>query len=239
MSDEATHLIKQAKEEARKENIKRFLKEKAKLIIAAVGGFLLVTIIIIVISVRNSAKQSEFSEMLHQTLIDQQIGNLEKARAGLKAIHENNNAPAGVKSLASLRYAALLLNEGDKEEAIAIYDEVNQCRACNDYVQDIAGLLAIKVLMSDEKQAEKIDLLAKIKKIEKSSTSLKNHVLEQRALLEMKNGNLEESYRLFDLIARNPSKSAAALKERAENRLKMIIVKGFKPNAIAPKSANK
>ena len=239
MSDEATHLIKQAKEEARKENITRFLKEKAKLIIAIIAGFLLVTLTIIVISVRNSAKQAEFSEMLHQTLIDQQAGDLEKVKTGLKAIYENNSAPVGVKSLASLRYAALLLNEGQKEEAIAIYDEVNQCRSCNDYVKDIAGLLEIRVLMSDDKQAKKIDLLAKIKKIEKSATTLKNHVTEQRGLFEMKNGNLEEAYHVFELLAKNPNKRAAVLKERAENRLKMIVAKGFTPKAVDLKSAKK
>lgn len=231
MSDEATHLIKQAKEEARKENIKKFLKEKSKLISAIVGAFLLVILITIIVSMRNSAKRAEFSEMLHQTLIDQQIGDIKKSKTGLKAIYENKSAPAGVKSLASLRYAALLLNEGKKAEAIAIYDEVNQCRSCNLYVRDVAGLLEIKILMSDDQEAAKIDLLAKIKKIEKSAQPLKNYLSEQRALFEMKNGNLEEAYRLFDLIAQNPSKVAAALKERAENRLKMIIAKGFSPKA--------
>jgi hypothetical protein len=235
MSDEMIHLINQARAQAKRDQWKRFISGKV------VVRILLLTIILGAgfagFRSYNKSQQQKFSEILHQSLINQQIGEIEKAKENLKTIYEAQSAPSGVKSLASLRYAALLLEEGKKSEAAKIYAEVNDCNSCDDYVKDLAGLLAVKVWMSDEAEVKKEDLSARIEKIENASKLLRHHIAEQRAFLEMQKNNLEKSYQIFESISKSPEGSQA-LKSRANDGLKIVVSKGFEPK-VEVKTAEK
>ena len=92
--------------------------------------------------------------------------DLEKAKQSLKTIHESTTAPAGVKSLASLRYAAILLDEGNKDLAIKVYSEVNECNFCDPYIKELSGLLMVRTIMTDEKLSGEQNLADKFLKIE-------------------------------------------------------------------------
>jgi hypothetical protein len=82
--------------------------------------------------------------------------------------------------------------------------------------------------MSDKEEVQKADLSSRIEDIENSAKTLKYYITEQRALLEMQRNNLEKSYQIYELIAKN-SESSQALKARARNGLSMIISKGYEP----------
>ncbi len=225
-NNETLGLINQARAAAQKDTIKRFFSKNSKTIstllilifIGAIGFF-----------AYNSYKKSQaekFSEILHQSLLDQQAGEFEKAKENLKKIYQSSMAPSGVKSLASLRYAGFLLEEGKKEEAIKVYQEVNDCRFCDAYVKDLAGLLVVKLWIADESELKKEDLTLRIEKIENKASPLKFHIAEQRAILEMYKGNLEKSYQIFELIEKS-SEVSPNLKTRAADGLKMLIGKGY------------
>lgn len=234
MSDESMEIINQAKSQARKESFRKFFGKNGKLI----KIFAVITLLILIISVSLSAlhnsRQIKFSKILHQSLINQQSGQIDKAKENLKTIYEASSAPKGVWSLAALRYSAIFFNEGKKDKSVEIYLEINDCRSCDSFTKDLAGLLAVKIWVSDKNEVKTDDLAEKIAEIENSAKILRYQIAEQRALLEIKKGNLDKSYQVFESIAKNPEASQA-LKIRASNGLKMLISKGFEPKTVNKK----
>ncbi len=230
MSDEIIELINKAKAQVRRDNLLSFLGKNSKvafrvILIVAMAGIMWVGF-----SVYKKANKEKFVEIFHLSLVDQQTGELEKAKEKLKKIAEDNSAPSGIKSLASLRYAAFLLEENKKSEAVKIYLEVANCRSCEDYARDLAKLLAVKVWMSDESELQKADLNERIKKLEDSAKILKGNIAEQRAFLEMKKNNLEEAHKIFVEI-KKISEKQPNLQARAVDGIKMVEGKGFQPKA--------
>jgi hypothetical protein len=227
-NNDAIELINQAKSQARNEKIREFLNKNSRLLKRLATVLAVVAVVFAVFTLIQNSRQEKFSAILHQSLIDQQLGNLKSAKENLKTIYEAKSAPSGVHSLASLRYAAFVLEEGNKAEAAKIYEEVSKCFSCDSYIKDLAGLLAVRTWLIDENELKKEGLAKRIEKIENSNKSLKYQVAEQRALLEMQRNNLEKSYSIFELIAKSPESSDAS-KARAKDGLKMIISKGFEP----------
>lgn len=230
MSGDLNQIVSQAKSEAKYERLKECFNKNRKLIkISAIAAGVALVLFVIFSFVQKSY-QEKFSAMLHQSFLDQQIGDLEKAKSGLKQIHDSKLAPSGIKAIASLRYAAFLLQEGKLEESLAVYRDVNECAFCSPYLKDLAGLLTVRIWLSDDATI-KDELGDKIAKIENNSKPLKNYISEQRAIYEMKKGNLEKSYKIFEVVAKSKD-IAAPLKERAEMGMKMVVSKGYDPKAV-------
>ena len=232
MSDEIKSLIQQAKSQTRKENLQKVLTHK--MVIRGAVALVAIAIFWGIFGFVQNYREAKYSEILHQSLINQQLGNYEKTKENLKSIYEAKSAPSGVRSLGSLRYAGFLLSEGKKSEAAKVYVEINECFACDDYIKDLAGLLAVKVWMSDEEEVAKEDLASRIQKIENSANSLRYHISEQRGLLEMQKYNLEKSYQIFEAIAKSPEGSQV-IKLRAEDEMKIVVSKGFAPKVESKK----
>jgi hypothetical protein len=230
MSDEIIELINKAKAHARRDNFLSFLGKNSKIAFRVILIVATAGIVWIGFSVYKKANQEKFAEIFHLSLVDQQTGELEKAKEKLKKIAEDNSAPSGIKSLASLRYAAFLLEENKKSEAVKIYLEVANCGSCENYVRDLAKLLAVKVWMSDESELQKADLNERIKKLEDSAKILKGNIAEQRAFLELKKNNLEEAHKIFVEIEKISVKQPN-LQARAVDGIKMVEGKGFQPKA--------
>jgi hypothetical protein len=228
MSEEISGLLKQAKSEARLENFFKFIGKNARIMIYIAVAFLLIGLITLVLSIYQENQREKYSGIFHQALIYQQVGEIEKFKGSLEEI-VNSSAPSGVKSLASLRYAAVLLNEGDLKGARNIYEEVSECGSCDDYVQNLASLLLVRLMIADENgESDSDQLVVKIIKIEGRSTIFKNHIAEQLAMFELLRDNLKESYEIFTKIAADKS-SSPALKARSEDGMKMVLARGFKP----------
>jgi hypothetical protein len=230
MSDEIIELINKAKAQAKRDDLLNFLGKNSKVAFKLILILATAGIVWVGFSVYKKSNQEKFAEIFHLSLVDQQTGEFEKAKEKLKKIAEDNSAPSGIKSLASLRYAAFLLEENKKSEAVKIYLEVANCRSCEDYVRDLAKLLSVKVWMSDESELQKADLNERIKKLEDSAKILKGNIAEQRAFLELKKNNLEEAHKIFVEIEKISGKQPN-LQARAAEGVKMVEAKGFKPKA--------
>lgn len=227
-----THLVKEAKKELHKENLKKFFNKNNKHISrSAIVAFAVLIILVIANSVQSS-REKKFSEIFHQSLIDQQLGNEKQAREKLQKIYDAKSAPSGVRSLAALRLAAAFFNEGNLDGAEKIYSEISSCGSCDDYLRDLAGLLLVKTWLSDEGEISKDDIITRVEKVENSNKLLKFYISEQRAFLESSKGNLEKSYQILELIIKS-SESPKALKERAENSVKILESKGFEKKSDA------
>ncbi len=227
-NNEMINLINQARAQAKRDGLFRFFGKNKKTILTVSIAALVATIGFLAFNSFQKSRQEKFSGILHQSLIDQQVGETEKAKENLKKIYDAKSAPSGVWSLASIRYAAFFLEEGNKSEAEIIYQKVHSCRSCDDYIRDLAGLLVVKTWMSDVNEVKKEGLNSRIEAIENSSKTLRYYISEQRALLELQKNNLEKSYQIFDAIAKNPEVSQS-LKTRAADGMKIVVSKGFSP----------
>jgi len=229
MSDnsEVMNLINQARIDARSDKLKRFFEKNKKHFSRLTIVFLVSLIGFFSYRAFQNSQQEKYSEILHQSLIYQQLGELDKAKENLEKIY-NSSAPSGVKSLASLRLAAFLLDSNKQAEALEVYSSVNNCGSCDDYVRDLAGLLLVKLWAADTSEVAKEDLLSRVEKIENRAKPLKLHIAEQRAMLEMQKNNLEKSYQIFELIVKSPEASQI-LKTRAQDGMKMVLGLGYSP----------
>jgi hypothetical protein len=228
MSSDIKHILKQAHSEIRSENIAKIFRKNKKILFVILGVAITSSIIFTAYKINQKSQQEKYSEILHQSMIDQQLGDIEKAKKNLKKIYDSSSAPSGVKSLASLRYAGILLEEGKKSEAINVYSEVNKCRFCDNYIKELAGLLMVRTLMNDEEAVNKVDLSEKILAVENNSKILRYYIAEQRAYLEMNKNNLEKSYQIFEMISKNPD-VREDLKNRASDAMKIVVQKGYEP----------
>lgn len=228
MSSDIKHILKQAHSEVRSENIAKIFKKNKKILLIILGIAISSSLAFTAYKINQRSQQEKYSEILHQSMIDQQLGDIEKAKINLKKIYDSASAPSGVKSLASLRYAGILLEENKKNEAINVYSQVNQCRFCDNYIKELAGLLMVRTLMNDEDISDKTDLSEKILAIENNSKILRYYIAEQRGYLEMTKNNLEKSYQIFEMIAKNPE-VREDLKNRASDAMKIVIQKGYEP----------
>jgi hypothetical protein len=228
MSSDIKHILKQANSEIRKENIAKIFRKNKKILFVILSVAISSSIIFTAYKINQKSQQEKYSEILHQSMIDQQLGDIEKAKKNLKEIYDSSSAPNGVKSLASLRYAGILLEENKKNEAINVYSEVNKCRFCDNYIKELAGLLMVRTLMTEEEALTKIDLSEKILAVENNSKILRYYIAEQRGYLEMNKNNLEKSYQIFEMIAKNPE-VREDLKNRASDAMKIVVQKGYEP----------
>jgi hypothetical protein len=228
MSSDIKHILKQAHSEVRSENIAKIFKKNKKILLIILGIAISSSLAFTAYKINQRSQQEKYSEILHQSMIDQQLGDIEKAKINLKKIYDSASAPSGVKSLASLRYAGILLEENKKSEAINVYSEVNKCRFCDNYIKELAGLLMVRTLMNDEETNDKADLSEKILAIENNSKILRYYIAEQRGYLEMTKNNLEKSYQIFEMISKNPE-VREDLKNRASDAMKIVIQKGYEP----------
>ncbi|MBP7710463.1 MAG: tetratricopeptide repeat protein [Rickettsiales bacterium] len=226
MSDEVTNLINQAKDQARKEGLKNFFAQNAKILARLSFAVLLAVVIVLIFHSVQSSRQAKYSAIFHQALIYQQVGDEAKAKEELQKIYNTKSAPSGVRSLASLRLAAIHFNQGDVAEANKIYREVSECSSCDRYVRDLAGLLLVKSWMADESEVNKEDVVARVEKIENSNKVLKYYISEQRAFLEALKGNLDKSHQILEVIVKSAD-APQSLKEKAKDGIQILISKGF------------
>ncbi len=227
-NNEMNQLINQAKSEARNDLIKNFFAKNGKIITSVATAAIVGVVAFSAFSIYQSSQESKFSEIFHQALIDQQMGNMDKAKEALQKIYETSSAPKGVKSLASLRYAAMLLEENKKSEAAEVYKKISECGGCDSYVKDLGGLLAVKTWLSDENEIKKEDLLVRIEKIESDSKELRFQISEQKAFLQIQKNNLGKAYEILDSIHKSPEVSQT-IRTRVEEGMKMILAKGYEP----------
>ncbi|MBM5782190.1 MAG: hypothetical protein FJ368_02075 [Pelagibacterales bacterium] len=227
-NNEINQIINQAKSEARSEKIAKFFSKNSKTIFSILVFAVVVLVIYFVFNLYKNSQEEKYSEILQLSIIDEQTGNINKAKEALKNIAGNKSVPSGVKSIASLRYAAILLNEGKKSEALDIYKTLSNCSSCDSYIKDLGGLLMIKILVADEVESQKPELLEIISEIENKSSELKYEIIEQKAIAEMQKNEFEKAYASFNSIVNNPEVSRN-LKERAKEGLSIVVSKGYRP----------
>lgn len=227
MSDEISTILKQAKTDARVEAFLKFLQKNAKKLIYIFSAVFAILLIIFAVKIYQKNMAQKYSYMLHQAIVYQQSGDNENAKKELEKITLSTSAPNGVKSLASLRLAAFLIVENDIESAANLFGEVNNCRFCDAYIRDLAGLLLTKTMISTKMEnLNEEELIAKIKKIISKAKPLKGEISLQLANLYLYKGDLESAYKIFTEISES-EKYSEVLKEKAKDGAQIVVSNGY------------
>ncbi|MFT6077069.1 MAG: hypothetical protein ACJA02_000823 [Myxococcota bacterium] len=197
----------------RKEKIIGHLRSNQKTIISIISATILIAAIWGSWVFYNKMQSEKYSAILHQATIDEQNGDLEKSFETLKTIYESNS-PAGIKSIAGIKYAAQILNNGEADLASEIYLQINKNKKFDQYIREYAGLSALKILINEDKSTEEINSLAAI--LEKNSHILKYYIIEQKGIFEWSLGNFESANQIFSTLANNPEIEGSLKKRSAE-----------------------
>ncbi len=206
-----------------------FLRHK-KLFTISAASVVVILLLLLVFNLYQKSAQEKYSAILHQSLIDEEKGEIDAAKKGLQQIYQSTLVPSGVKGLSSLRYAGLLLNSGEVDEALKVYAEIASSSRYEHYLRELSGLLAAKILViktdSSSDKATQKEALKQIKKFESRSKDLHSQFAEQKGIFFMKIGELDKSYQVFADIIKDPT-SAQALKLRVADMIKILTAEGY------------
>lgn len=226
----ALNIINQARPTVWMPRISGIFSRSKKLLSVLAIGLAIALVVWFLFGLYQKSAQEKYSAIFHQSLLEEERGDTETALQILHEIHESQFVPSGVKGLASLRYAGLLLNAGSADEALEVYTKIANGRRYDNYLRELSGLLASKILVikadaNGDKLLQK-EALKQIKKFESRSKIMKPYFIEQRAIFEMKIGNLEEAYTAFVSIAQSQD-GGQGLKLRVADMIKIVIAQGY------------
>lgn len=232
MWSEESEIIREAKKEAKFDFVKNFFKRHCKAIKYFSISILCMLLIFASFQAFNYYSNKKYSSILHQVIVDEQIGNADKVKSGLSKISSSSYAPGNIKILATMRYAPLLFAEGKKDEALTLYQKSRECYFCDPYLRDLVGLVLVQFWMNDDSELKKEDLSFRIKKISNSAGPLKYYIEEQRGFLELSRSNLEESHKIFQAISKLDDPASSTLKQRAIDSMSIIESRGLKTEGV-------
>ncbi|MCE3255143.1 MAG: hypothetical protein K0R25_637 [Rickettsiaceae bacterium] len=211
------------KSEFTQEKIIACLQRHKNSIIYLVVFALLALVLVLSFNFYNQVQSKKYSAILHQALVDEQNGEMEKSNEALKKIY-NSMAPVGVREIASLKYASQLVKDKKIEQAIDVYLRISKSKNFDPYIKEYAGLVAIKFLINQNNKESHDKIRALLTDLEKNSKTLKYYVTEQKGIFEWNAGNFKEAGKIFKELDSNKD-IPDALKKRTEEMLGLYKVR--------------
>lgn len=219
MTKDIDQIIEKAKSEAQKDAVRDFFVKNRKKIIIASTAFTLIIISSIILFLIKSNQQKYYSEILHKSFIAQELADYKETKILLKKIIDARFAPRKIKSLAVLKYSSLILEDKKNNEAFDLYLSVADCNSCDHFIRELSQLYATKLWFMDEiLQKDNQSFKKSIEIYAFRAKFLQNHLIEQLALIEKYEGNIQKSYDLFTKILNNENASSG-VKVRAQTNL--------------------
>ena len=223
MSDirnEASGILRDAISEIKREKIRKIWQKYKRKLIATFVILALILSTFVIFEIYKKSKQEKYSALLQKAIMESGSGNNESALEIVKNIHEDKTAPVNIKAMSSLKYGALVLEQGKFDEAIKIFLEINQLKKADSYIRELAGLIALKAFIdsNDVKYDDQIKLLTA--SLEKNSKLLRYFVLEQKAIFEWNRGNYKIAHEIFYELANSKDLEVAdSIKKRSTDMI--------------------
>ncbi len=121
-------------------------------------------------------------------------------------------APAGYRTLARLRAAALKAETGDREAALALWNEVANDSEADRLYRDLATLLAVSHAIETGDPAA---LAGRLAPLAAEGNPWRASAREAQALLALRRGQNEEARRILEALVTDPN-APQGLRERAQ-----------------------
>ncbi len=224
--EDASHkiLLRQMREEARREKIQTLFAKYKKQITYLVSIVLIIIIATSVYSVNQQFNNEKYSKLIHQFVVYESSNQNEKGEKILDEIKNSKSAPVHIQSISLLRYGSNLVAQNKVKEAVELYLKVYELKSADPYIRELSALLAIKSMIdsNNEEFNEKISSL--LPKLEKNSSILRPLILEQKAIFEWYLGNLEKAQEIFENLSLD-LEAPQYLKNRTKEFSNIIINK--------------
>ncbi len=218
-------LIREIKDEARKDKVTSFITKNKKPLLITSAAIFLILVAYFVYDYAKYKNEVAFSKIYHQAIIHEENGEFNKSLTLLKSIYNSDDAPSGVKALASLRYAAASISSNKIDKALEVYEEIAFKRKYDDYLQNLSGLLLAKLIivnLGDQPNEESAKYaVTRIKRIVNNNKILKLQAQEQLAILYIKVNKNDEARKILESI-RSSKDGSTQIKSRVNDLIKLI-----------------
>lgn len=158
---------------------------------------------------REAATAAETYLNLHRTA-EREGADLANAANGFAALARE--APAGYRTLAKLRAAALKAETGDRPAALALWEEVAADGSTDRLYRDLATLLVVSHSIDNGDPAQ---LAARIAPLTAEGNAWRASAREAEALIAIRRGAPEEARRMLEALLSDPA-IPPGLRERAQ-----------------------
>jgi hypothetical protein len=158
---------------------------------------------------RQAATAAQTFLALHQTT-ERDGADLATAANGFAALARE--APTGYRTIARLRAAALKAEVGERDAAIALWNEVANDAEADRLYRDLATLLAVMHAIDTGDPAQ---LAARVAPLAAEGNPWRASAREAQALLALRRGAGEEARRILEALVTDPT-APQGLRERAQ-----------------------
>jgi len=224
MSEESNELMREVSSSLRNDKIKEFYSKYSKQILIGLATFILVVLVVIGQNIYIAKKNAKYSINIQNSITSQQSGKISESREDLEKVFYDKSAPGNLKAIAGFRLVAVYLSEdldNNSDKVISIYDEIYNCKDCDIYSKDLAGMLWVKFNITSNKKMPYDELIKKIITVENSSKSFKYEIAIDRAFYELEQNHLKKSREVFELVA-NSLEATTNTKDIAKKGIRII-----------------
>ncbi len=193
MSEE---LIREVDEEVKRDRLQAHLKRY--------GPFIAAAVVVIILGAGSGAWWVDLQQQRREALANDFAqaaalageGRLEEALDAFAAVAEEGDA--GYRVLAGLRQAALLVEVGDNEAAVGIYDEIAAAKGVEAHFRDMAIVLGTLHAIDD---GDPVALTERLAPLTADSNPWRFSARELTALLAMQTGDEARAVDLLESLA--------------------------------------
>lgn len=218
---EQDSLFREVEEDLRREQMAALWKKYGTYVLA---GAVAIVFIVGGYSVYNWWSETQAAENGRAHFEAIELVSEDKHAEALNAFSQlASESGSGYQSLAKLEMAAIHAQEGRKDEAAAIYDDV-AANSSDTFLSDYAKLQAAALLLDSASEA---DMQQRLAGLNADTNPWRYSAQELLALAAYRSGNTAESEKIYGQLLADPS-APAELRRRAEAMMALLF------NAEAP-----
>lgn len=183
------------------ENVSDFIN---KYMIQLLYAIVFVLIISLLLIFRYTTKKHNIEKMTtdyYQALSYMDTNDNAKALELLDKIYKTKSADENIRTAAGLQMANILINTGSNDEASEIFRTIYNFKKNDLFFRDLAGLSLLHYLIDQNDTSNHAEIEQLIAKLENPKNPLLLIVKEEKALFELKKGNIERAEEILKEIS--------------------------------------
>ena len=211
-------IFREVEEDLRREELRKIWDKYGIYVVGLALGIVLVTAAVVGWRAY-SLSEAEEASLAYEAALAEAEETPEAAAEKLAALAEES--PAGYAALAQLRRAAALAEEGDRQGAISVYEQLASNSAAGEIIQELAQIKAASLLIGN---ASHDDIRLRLVGLTGEGKPWRNLARELLGLSAYKAGEYAEARSLFQEITRDNT-ATPGLRDRAHVMIALISPK--------------